>query len=418
MRHPRTFLLARHIPLTRHIPLAGAIPIAVATAALIVTASAPAVAGPPSDRQTPRSELAVSDVSFLGPIDQNPHVAARDNGQSVKYGDQSVWFFDDTITTDPDGFISSTAAITSDLDASDNITLRSADALDETSTGTPPDFVPLSAAETDFQDAHAADDCTGSTDDYCGTVFAHWPGPAVVDHARHRILVSYGKLCRGGRDGTPCESGFVGQALGTGLVAVDMEDKTITRLTAEHRPADIPSPEGTDKTLFFTPDQAWTGNAMVLVGNTLYGYGKCTLDGCAVAKAPIDHIQDISRWRYFTGSNEDGQPIWSTDPDRTVLVKGPGAAGATVYYDDAFGAYVNSYMPWASQDVLYQTAPHPWGPWSTPQKLFTAPKTSGTEYASFAHPEYTSRDGLTKYFTYYTSSTGAQELVRVRFGRG
>ncbi|TDO68724.1 uncharacterized protein DUF4185 [Kribbella sp. VKM Ac-2571] len=363
------------------------------------------------------SNLVVESATELGPITQNPHNAARDNGQSVRYGNQSVWFFDDTILKDPDGFLTSTAATTGDLDASDNITMTSANPFDEHSTGVPPEFVPFSAAELAFQQQHASADCTNSADEYCGTVFAHWPGPAVVDQARHRILVSYGKLCRGGRPGTPCESGFVGQAQGTGLVSVDMDSKTVTRLTAINRPADIPSPEGTDNTLFFPVGQDWGGQAMVLVGDTLYGYGKCTLDGCAVAKVPIGNVTDISQWRYYTGADSNGNPQWSTDPNTAVQVKANGAAGSTVYWDSALGAYVNTFMQFLAQDVMYQTAPQPWGPWSTPTKLFTAAKTSGTEYAAFAHPEYTSADGLTKYFTYYTSSTGAQMLVKVRFAR-
>jgi hypothetical protein len=401
-------------------------------AALLVAASlsTPAGAGPPTGEgpsaapavgdsagRHRASNLVVESATELGPITQNPHNAARDNGQSVRYGNQSVWFFDDTILKDPDGFLTSTAATTSDLDASDNITMTSANPFDEHSTGVPPEFVPFSAAELAFQQQHASTDCTNSADEYCGTVFAHWPGPAVADPARHRILVSYGKLCRGGRVGTPCESGFVGQAQGTGLVSVDMNSKTVTRLTATNRPADIPSPEGTDNTLFFPVGQDWGGNAMVLVGDTLYAYGKCTLDGCAVAKVPVASVTDISQWRYYIGADGNGQPQWSTDPSATVVVKAIGAAGSTVHWDSAFGAYVNTFMPFLAQDVMYQTAPQPWGPWSTPAKLFTAAKTSGIEYAAFAHPEYTSADGLTKYFTYYTSSTGAQMLVKVRFAR-
>jgi hypothetical protein len=133
--------------------------------------------------QLPNGGLAVKDFQILGPLDQNSHVSARDNGQSVFYGGKSYWFFDDTIETDPDAFLTSTAAVTSDLTAADNIQLHSTTFASEADTGAPTEFVPLSTAETDFQNEHASTDCTGSTDPNCGTVFGFWPGAAVADPA-------------------------------------------------------------------------------------------------------------------------------------------------------------------------------------------------------------------------------------------
>jgi hypothetical protein len=99
-------------------------------------------------------------------------------------------------------------------------------------------------------------------------------------------------------------------------------------------------------------------------------------------------------------------------------VIGQGSAGGTVSADPQFGGYLHTYMPALSKTTLYQTAPHPWGPWSTPKTLYTAPSGSGTTYAAYGHPEYDSHHGLTKYFTYYDSATGDQMLVRVDFRRG
>jgi hypothetical protein len=394
--------------------------------------STPATSAPPSTAQTggtlgaeaaasahgdkPGKSLVVADAQVLGPITQNARVDARDNGQSVEYHGKSVWFFDDTTLQNPFGFLSSTAATTSDLDASDGISLVSSNPFDESDTSTPTEFVPYSDAETQFQQQHASSDCTGSTDPYCGAVFAFWPGAVVADPARHRILVSYGKLCRGGLEGTPCASGFVGQALGGGIAEVDMRTHTVTRLTAQNQPAGLTSPEGEDDTLFSPPAEDWGGAGFVLQGRMLYAYGKCTLDGCGVASVPIREVQDLSAWRYYAGDT-NGKPQWSTDPSDAIIAVQNGGAGGSVNWDDALHAYMHTYMPFLSQDVMYQTAPTPWGPWSDGAKLFSAPKTSGIEYAAFAHPEYSTDHGLTKYFTYYTSSTGDQMLVRVDFTR-
>ncbi|GAB3804240.1 hypothetical protein GCM10028798_24230 [Humibacter antri] len=389
-------------------------------AVLALMAASPAVAqpaGPIAGPDSHRGDLSVKDVTFLGPLDQNAHVVARDNGQSVLYRGKSYWFFDDTQVRNPDGFLSSTAAVTSDLDASNGITLHSTDPFDEQNTGSPTEFVPYSAAETAFQEAHASTNCTGSTDPYCGTQFAFWPGAAVADPARHRILVFYGKLCRGGPANGPCASGFVGQPLGNGIVSVDMSTHQISRLAIEHQDPALTSPEGHDPTQLFPSTQNWGSNGLVLHGRELYAYGGCSnTNACGVARVPVDRVQDRSAWRFYTG-NANPRLAWSSDPAAAVAVMTGGAAGETVHFDPSTGLYTNTFMPFLSDQVQFQTAQHPWGPWSTPKLLFATPRTSGVEYAAFAHPEYTTNHGLTRYFTYYTSSTGAQMLVKVDFTR-
>jgi hypothetical protein len=407
---------------SRHLVSAAAIAAAALLAAAspaLATGAAPA-SGPGMPAAKARAApsnggLAVKDFQILGPVDQNSHVVARDNGESVLYGGKSYWFFDDTELRNPPGFMSSSAAVTSDLDASNGITLLSANPFNESDTGTPSEFVPYSAAETRFQDEHASSDCTGSSDPYCGTQFAFWPGAAVADPAHHRILVFYGKLCRGGLNTGPCASGFIGQPIGSGIVSVDMRTHHITRLDIKHQDPSLTSPEGHDPTLLFPTSQDWGNGGDVLVGNELYAYGQCSsTNACGVARVPIGEVQDHAAWTFYAGQS-GGHPVWSSDPAAAVDVMNGGAAGETVQYDPATGLYMDTYMPFLSQQVYYQTAPTPWGPWSTPTVLYTAPATSGVEYAAFAHPEYTSNNGLTRYYTYYTSSTGQQMLVKVDF---
>jgi hypothetical protein len=399
-----------------------ALALAVGSPALAARAPGPASRPQPRSQSAasntaPNGGLTVKDFKILGPVDQNSHVVARDNGQSVLYDGKSYWFFDDTQLQNPDGFISSSAAVTSDLNASDGITLQSANIFDVADTGSPTEFVPYSAAELQFQDEHAASDCTGSTDPYCDMQFAFWPGAAVADPAHHRILVFYGKLCRGGPDNGPCASGFVGQPLGNGIVSIDMRTHTISRLDIQNQDPTLTSPEGHDPTQLFPSDQDWGNGGDVLVGSELYAYGQCTSSvptKCGVARVPIGEVQDHAAWRFYAGES-GGRPVWSANAADATDVMYGGAAGETVQFDPSSGLFMDTYMSYLSQQVDYQTAPDPWGPWSTPSALFTAPATSGVEYAAFAHPEYTTNHGLTRYYTYYTSSTGQQMLVRVDF---
>lgn len=384
-----------------------------AAVTLVAVGTTPARAG---DHTASIPQLTVASTQQLPAVRQNPAVEGRDNGQSAAYGGKSVWIFDDTILKNPFDFLTNTGAVTSDLDGSDGIDLLSDNPFTESSQGRPTTLMPLTKAEQDFQDAHAAPCAEGDTD--CGTVFGFWPGPVVADPARHRIIFSYGKLCRGAPDGTRCESGFIGQAIGTGYAELDMRTHQVKRIDVTHNPLTFDSPEGNDPALMWKTDAAWGGGQLTLVGNTLYAYGACdaTTLVCGVAKVPADRLQDRAAWRFYAGTKQ-GSPVWSTDVNAAVSTGvTDGAAGGTVQYVPALHGYLDTYMAGISGDGYYQTAAQPWGPWSTPRKMFSGlPTTTLWDYAMFAHPEYSRRGGLTQYITYYRPETETQELVRVDF---
>ncbi|MEV0844428.1 sigma-70 family RNA polymerase sigma factor [Streptomyces sp. NPDC049954] len=366
---------------------------------------APAV--PPFSTKVPKVPAASG--GDLGTVRQNPAVGARDNGQSTLYEGRSLWIFDDTTLRDPWGFLSNSGAATADLDASDGIDLRSTSPFTTSAQGRPVELLPRTAAERAFEKQHGEDGgCTAEQDQYCGARFGFWPGPVISDPARHRVLVMYGKLCRGGKDGTPC-SGELGKGLGTGIAALDMRTHRVTRLEAAHGPG-VRGVEGADPTMFFPDGQGFSAAALV-VGETVYVYGDCSYHGCAVARVPLASVEDRSAWRFCTG---DG---WSPDPGAARPVVGAGSAGQSVFYDRALSAYVNVYLPYGSDEVRYQVGGSPYGPWSDPR---TAGHTKGgkrSDYALFAHPEYARDGGLTQYLTYFHPDDGSQRLMRVRFSK-
>jgi hypothetical protein len=378
------------------------------TGALIGFPSSPAAAA--------ARTLTVTGTQALPDLVQNPRVEGRDNGQSAYYHGRSVWIFDDTIEKNPWDFKSNTGATTTDLNASDGITLLSDNPF-TLSQGDPEEILPYTAAEKAFTAAHAAPCAAG--DDYCGTQIAMWPGPVVADPARHRILFTYGKLCRGAPDGTPCASGFVGTPIGTGFAQLDMLTHKVSRITVQNPDPSIWSPEGTDDTMLWPPDRVFGGGSMTIKDGLLYAWGNCTAQTniCGVARVPAGQLQNRLAWRFYTGTDQHGRPVWGTDPAGAVSVgMVTGAAGGTVQYLPAIHGYLDTYMDGISSVAKYQTAPTPWGPWSAAKAMFTGiPTTNLWDYAMFAHPEYATNGGLTQYLTYYHPDSEQQKLVRVDF---
>ena len=366
---------------------------------------AAAAAGPGALRWFPRCR-AVASVTSLGAVTQNARVAGRDNGQSAEYDGKSVWIFDDTTLKNPWGFLSNSGAATTDLDAADGITLTSGNPVTVDPGQTPVQLIPLTPAEKAFEAANSTGTgCKAASDPYCGVTFAFWPGPVAADPARGRILFTYGKLCRGGAEGTPC-SGPLGKGLGTGIAAVNMTTGQVTRLTAVNGP-DVSSVAGRDDTMFFPNSTGYSAAALV-AGGDLYLYGDCDW-GCRVARVPLAQVTDRAQWRFYAGNG-----TWSPDTADGVGLISPGGAGQTVCYDSALRAWVNVFMPYQSGKIMYQVGGSPWGPWSTDR---TAASTSGgpagsssasagmANYALFAHPEYAQDGGLVEYLSYFRPGT-------------
>jgi hypothetical protein len=359
----------------------------------------------------------------LGPLRQNPRVAivpgalpGRDNASSVAAGGKSYWFFGDTFINAPLSAVNNSAAVTTDLDGTDGITVLSSPLKADDPVGAPVEEITKTPDELAFEKKHTgtAAECTSSADRYCGSMFAHWPGAAVHDAARHRLIVMTTKICRFGKAG--CLTGFTGTVLGGGVTTVDLRTGAVKRLPIKHQEP-YWMPEGRDRTLLFSPHTFFGGTAWGEGGYLYSAYG-CEPYGftCGLARVPMATVDDRTAWRFFSGTS-GGRPVWSASDATLPRVLSTGAAGGTIQWAPAMKSYLAIYTVPYSSDVVYQTAAHPWGPWSPAQRLFDtlAPRGEVPNYAAFAHPEYSPDGGLTQYVTYYHSGYGELELVRVRF---
>ena len=382
---------------------------ATATATATPAEASAAPEQPAAFRKTVPAQPTLVSVKDMGPIQQNTRVDGRDGGQSTGYGTKSVWIFADTTLRNPWGFLSNSVAGTTDLKASDGIDLRSSNGFTVDNSHPPVETVPRTATEIAFQKAHAAPPggCPSSEDKFCGASFGFWPGPIFADPVRHRVLFTYGKLCRGGQPGTTC-SGSLGKGLGMGLGAIDMTTGTVTRLTPSTG-ATTTSVEGTDPTIFFPPGAPSAGSgAGLVVGQTIYLYGQCDYFDCAVARVALGSITDRSAWRWYDGST------WVADPKAAKKVGAqPGAAGNTVFYDAALKGYVDVYMPYGSNEIWYRVGGSPFGPWSGGVRLMTTVgSTAQPDYSLYGHAEFAEKNGAVQYLSYFNGKTGAQHLVR------
>lgn len=350
-------------------------------------------------QSTPPGPTVVS-VDDLGHSYQNPDIIGRDGNESTLFNGVSFWGFSDTPLTVPNNngknWDDNSAAWTTDLNGADGLDLDHdiADA-----NGVPEEFLPHTPQELAFNARHAGSG-THCQVKPCGLEDSLWNGPLVTDQANDQMLSFYSSLIR------PVANGW--KTLGFGIATIS-SDYTVTR--------PIENPASKYPTLLYVGSD-YGPNAALTVGDELYTYfckGGFLIENCVLGRAPIASATSSSSWTYLTA-----QRTWSpTMTDGAVVFHG-GAAGSDVTWDPGLDAYLATYMPPESNDVVAQTAPNLWGPWSSPTTLFTGatPEANSVDYAGWAHPEFSSDNGLTQYIAYYhpiDGLTGETRWVQVDF---
>ena len=203
------------------------------------------------------------------------------------------------------GSLSNTAMVTTDLDASNNIDLLSADwTRDNATTSRPGITIPFTSDETNFQNTHskASSGCTGSKDAFCNMQFAHWPCAVISDPDRTRILVSYDKLCRAS-EGRKCASTALGgELLGWGWFAAYPSLGLGARLNPAH--GGVTDATGLRDTAMFggASSLSWTRGAVVSGANVYLYAVENILSGLKVAKVALATFHNTSTWTYWNGS--------------------------------------------------------------------------------------------------------------------
>jgi hypothetical protein len=119
-----------------------------------------------------------------------------------------------------------------------------------------------------------------------------------------------------------------------------------------------------------------------------------------VIRAAVNDAPSGPLWQTWDGST------WNADLGQAVTVLHGPPGDLSVSFNPHLGAFLAVYSGIFSNDVWFRSAPHPEGPWSDAQKMFTglAPS-SGNDYAGKEHPELAEDGGKTLVVT-YARSTG------------
>lgn len=156
------------------------------------------------------------------------------------------------------------------------------------------------------------------------------------------------------------------------------------------------------------PDVKWPGDsnfiqtANVLIGDTMYIWGipSGRFGGVALMKVKENKLEDLSAYRYYTGLNEAGEPVWQAGEEglraARLVIEGP-AGEISVIYNEHRGQFLISYLKEDTAAIVVREGITPWGPWSKPWPVATAGQYPAL-YGAYMHPEYVEDKGKSVYF--------------------
>jgi tetratricopeptide (TPR) repeat protein len=184
------------------------------------------------------------------------------------------------------------------------------------------------------------------------------------------------------------------------------------------------SPDGSQGSLTFAPDDPNWGAASLAVGNYLYTYACRRVEGwlemeCLLGRVPFDRALDRAAWSYYAGSG-----LWSSSlKDAKPAIRLEENPRFSIHWN----AFLKKYMAICTRGldhrIRIRLADRPEGPWSQEgefeiEGLVAADRLHfGWIRSSTGHPELARANGRVEYLSYARSTTAGYEirLVRLEF---
>ncbi|MGC8890088.1 MAG: DUF4185 domain-containing protein [bacterium] len=130
----------------------------------------------------------------------------------------------------------------------------------------------------------------------------------------------------------------------------------------------------------------------------IWGIPAGRFGGVKLMKVNSGNLENPSAYLYFTGIDKEGNPEWSKDEEKALLIINPPVGECSVIYNQFLKRWIITYLNEKSHNIEIREALYPWGPWSAPLTLVYARDYPGL-YGAFMHPLYVENQGETVYFT-------------------
>jgi regulation of enolase protein 1 (concanavalin A-like superfamily) len=130
----------------------------------------------------------------------------------------------------------------------------------------------------------------------------------------------------------------------------------------------------------------------------IWGIPAGRFGGVKLMKVNSGDLENPSAYLYFAGIDEKGNPEWSKDEKKALLIIDPPVGECSIIYNRFLERWIITYLNEKSHNIEIREALYPWGPWSTPLTLVSAEDYPGL-YGAFMHPLYVENQGEIVYFT-------------------
>ncbi len=308
------------------------------------------------------------DAPDLGALSMPSVVTGRDGGSAAMIGGQMLWTFNDTLMNKigADGFKYRSATAAWGTGASTSIT----DTLD--TNGAPFQLVPYTADELAFNSAN------GPSQRY-----AMWPDAVVASGGGALIFSAYIQI----------HSGALGDWSRLGTVVAELQSGQ----TVAVRQPDL---------LFAAPAPSFDAGEIVADDGFLYLYS-CDPSPCPVARAPFAQATSNAAWQVWNGTG------WSSDLTAGVGVIDNVPGQLSISWNAYLDGYLAVHSLPLSNEIVFQTAPNPRGPWSAAQHLMTTEHGAKSNYGGLEHPELSTDGGRSLLVSYANASEGFGSVIHL-----
>ena len=148
-------------------------------------------------------------------------------------------------------------------------------------------------------------------------------------------------------------------------------------------------------------DSNFIQTANCLIGDTMYFWGipAGRYGGVTLMKCDIHKLEDPEAYCYFTGCNEDGEPLWikgTSGIDRAATVIPAPAGEISVMYNEYLGNFIVTYLH-EGKGLVMREGLTPWDGWSE-EYLLASPSEYPALYGGYMCPKYTEENGRVFYF--------------------